>query len=521
MSIKKLQGGNKVSYILGLDLGTGSMKGLLMKKDGTIVTTQSAEYPLITPQVGFSEQNPAEWIEAAKKIIQAIVKEVPDFSTKLEGISFSGQMHSLVLLDQEGKVLRNAILWNDVRTTKQCQEITETLKEKLIQITKNRALEGFTLPKLLWVKEQEPNIWEKVERFLLPKDYLGYWLTGNQQMDYSDAAGTLLLDVEQKEWSSTILDAFGMDKAICPKLVNSTDCIGTIREELLEELGLTTPVKIFAGGADNACAAVGAGIVKPGFAMSSIGTSGVFLSFEETGEKDYEGELHYFNHAEKNAYYSMGVTLAAGHSLTWYKNTFAKEETYDELLSNVKDIPVGSNGLYFTPYIMGERTPHVDSQVRGTFIGIDSIHTKDHFTRAVLEGITYSLKDSQMLMEQKSGKTFKSIVSVGGGAKNKDWLQMQADIFDATIITLETEQGPAMGAAMIASVGVGWYKDLQECAEKVVSYKEEIHAIPANVEKYKSYHKKYQQVYPATKDFFHESKYEKVHNEKTTIKEVY
>lgn len=276
-----------------------------------------------------------------------------------------------------------------------------------------------------------------------------------------------------------------------------------MREELLERLGLQGRIEVFAGGADNACAAVGAGIVKDGVALASIGTSGVFLSYEETGDKQYEGDLHYFNHAVKDAYYSMGVTLAAGHSLTWYKNTFAKNETYDELLQGVAKIPAGSMELYFTPYIVGERTPHVDSKVRGSFIGIDTNHTRDHFTRAVLEGITFSLKDSQILMEEKAGKSFKRIISVGGGAKNKNWLQIQADIFDATIVTMSTEQGPAMGAAMIAAVGAGWFADLKECASVVVSYKDEIHSIPENVEKYKNSYKKYREIYPATKDFFH------------------
>lgn len=492
-----------MSYVLGLDLGTGSLKGLLMTKDGTIITTKSAEYPLITPQSGYSEQDPEEWLKAAEQVIQSIVKEIPDAASKIDGISFSGQMHSLVLLDNKNHVLRNAILWNDVRTTEQCREITETLKDDLISITKNRALEGFTLPKLLWVKEKEPEIWQQVAHFLLPKDYLGYWLTGNQQMEYSDAAGTLLLDVEQKCWSKKIIDTFEIEERIFPPLVYSTDSIGTVREELLERLGLQGRIEVFAGGADNACAAVGAGIVKDGVALASIGTSGVFLSYEETGDKQYEGDLHYFNHAVKDAYYSMGVTLAAGHSLTWYKNTFAKNETYDELLQGVAKIPAGSMELYFTPYIVGERTPHVDSKVRGSFIGIDTNHTRDHFTRAVLEGITFSLKDSQILMEEKAGKSFKRIISVGGGEKNKNWLQIQADIFDATIVTMSTEQGPAMGAAMIAAVGAGWFADLKECASVVVSYKDEIHSIPENVEKYKNSYKKYREIYPATKDFFH------------------
>lgn len=505
-----MKGGQFLSYVLGLDLGTGSLKGLLMTKEGTILTTKSAEYPLITSHLGYSEQDPAEWLKAAEQVIKDIVEEIPDAACGIRGISFSGQMHSLVLLNDENHILRKAILWNDVRTTEQCSKIALALKEELITITKNRALEGFTLPKLLWVKENEPEIWQQVAHFLLPKDYLGYWLTGNQQIEYSDGAGTLLLDVENKCWSKKILDNFGIEERICPQLVNSTDSIGIIREELLERLGLQGKVEVFAGGADNACAALGAGIVKEDLALASIGTSGVFLTFEETANKKYEGDLHYFNHAVKDAYYSMGVTLAAGHSLAWYKNTFAKSKTYDELLKGVGAVPVGSEGLYFTPYIVGERTPHVDSQVRGTFIGIDTGHTRNHFTRAVIEGITFSLKDSQVLMEEKAEKTFKKIVSVGGGAKSREWLQIQADIFDATILTLKTEQGPAIGAAMIAAVGTGWYSDLKACAAETVSYEEEINPMPENVKKYKAYYQKYREIYPATKDFF-----QKTYNEDT------
>lgn len=493
-----------MAYVLGLDLGTGSLKGLLMAQDGSIVDTQSAEYPIITPHPGQSEQEPGDWLKAAEVVIQKIIQSTPDAAEGIQSISFSGQMHSLVLLNQKNDVLRNAILWNDVRTTKQCREISETLKDDLIKITKNRALEGFTLPKLLWVKEHEPEVWKQVSSFLLPKDYLGFWLTGNKQMEYSDAAGTLLLDIQEKQWSDTILKAFSIKEDICPPLVSSTDCIGTVRKEIADKLGLLGEVKVFAGGADNACSALGSGILADDIALASIGTSGVFLAKEDSSEKDYAGNLHLFNHVEKDAYYSMGVTLSAGHSLSWFKNTFAKNESYDELLKNVNAVPVGSDGLYFTPYIVGERTPHFDSRVRGTFIGIDTGHTRDHFTRAVLEGITYSLKDSQVLMEATAGKTFDKVISVGGGAKNKDWLQIQADIFDATIVTLEAEEGPAMGAAMIAAVGNGWYSSLKEAVSQVVKYKEKIEPKKENVKKYQSYYKKYRQIYPATKPFFGE-----------------
>ncbi len=491
-----------MSYVLGLDLGTSGLKGILVDKSGKIVDESSSEYPLLTPKRGHSEQDPKEWFRAAKEVMAAIFETTPDAKVNLEGISFSGQMHSLVLLDEQNEVLRPAILWNDVRTTKQCETITSKV-ENLIDITKNKALEGFTLPKLLWVKENEPDVWNKVSTFLLPKDYLGYRLTGQKQMEYSDAAGTLLLDVESRAWSSEVAEAVGVSTDICPPLVQSHDEIGKLDHELAEELGLSHDVPVFSGGADNPCAAVGAGIVRPDQGMASIGTSGVFLAYEESGDKAYNGHLHYFNHVVPNAFYTMGVTLAAGSSLNWFKKTFAPEESFVELLKGVKDIKPGSDGLLFAPYISGERTPYTDSNIRGTFLGMDIAHTRDHFARAVLEGITFSLKDSYELMKKHSNTEFSQIVSVGGGAKNPDWLQMQADIFNAPVVTLETEQGPAMGAAMIAAVGAGWFSDFEACSKEFVKYKSEVKPNPEAVAQYEKVYANYQEVYPTIKDLSH------------------
>lgn len=491
-----------MSYVLGLDLGTSGLKGILVNKEGKIVDEASSEYPLLTPKRGFSEQDPLEWFRAAKEVMQEIFRSTSDAKEKLEGISFSGQMHSLVLLDEKDDVLRNAILWNDVRTTKQCDFITDKV-ENLISITKNKALEGFTLPKILWVKDNEPDIFEKVSTFLLPKDYLGFRLTGSKQMEYSDAAGTLLLDVESRDWSEEVAKAVDVPTAIFPELVQSQAKIGDLDPALVEELGLKNTVPVFSGGADNPCAAVGAGIVRPDQGMASIGTSGVFLSYEETGDKNYNGHLHYFNHVVPNAFYTMGVTLAAGSSLNWFKKTFAPNESFEELLKGVKDIKPGSDGLLFAPYISGERTPYTDSNIRGTFLGMDIAHTRDHFARAVLEGITFSLRDSFELMKKHSNKEFKQIVSVGGGAKNPDWLQMQADIFGTPVVTLETEQGPAMGSAMIAAVGAGWFDSFEACSKVFVNYKSEVQPNPEAVSKYNKVYANYKEVYPTIKDLSH------------------
>lgn len=493
-----------MAFVLGLDLGTSGLKGLLVDKKGNIIETASATYPLSHSQRGYSEQNPDDWYKATIKVLKKIISHYPVVSEELEGISFSGQMHSLVLLNKEGQFLRNAILWNDGRTTKQCEQITETFGEELLSISKNKALEGFTLPKLLWVKENEPNIWKEIETFLLPKDYLGYRLTGNVQTEYSDAAGTLLLDIEKKVWSNDILEKFKIDKKICPPLVESTSKIGDLDEEIREELGLKRKIPVFAGGADNPCAAIGAGILENNQAMASTGTSGVFLSYEEDSKKDYKGQLHFFNHVIQDNYYSMGVTLAAGSSLTWFKEQFGPALSFEELLEHVNEIPVGSNGLLFAPYLSGERTPYMNSEIRGAFLGLDIEHTREHLARAVMEGITFSLKDSLVLMKSQMEKVFTTIVSVGGGAKNKEWLQMQADIFNTPIVTLKTEQGPALGAAMIAAVGIGWFKDFKTCSDLFVQYQEEINPIHDNVEKYDRVYKIYQKLYPSIKQISHE-----------------
>ena len=489
-----------MGYVLGIDLGTSSLKGLLMNKSGEVVAFAGYDYPLLHPKKGYSEQNPEEWVKACENVFKALSEKVGDFKAELEGIAISGQMHGLVTLDGEDKVVRPAILWNDTRTTKQCTEIMEGFGDRLITITKNKALEGFTLPKILWMQEEERELWVKVAHIMLPKDYLIFRLTGEFATDYSDAAGTLLLDVAAKKWSDEILAKYNIDGKILPKLYNSIDCVGKIKAEYQKEFGFEKEVKVMGGGADNACAAVGSGIVSNGIGMVSIGTSGVFLSYEDEAHSNYSGHLHLFNHGIPDAYYSMGVTLAAGHSLNWFKETFAPKESFEELLSDIDKIPAGSDGLLFAPYIVGERTPYADSKVRGSFTRIDTTHTRAHFARAVLEGITFSLRDSMELMSELTEKKFDKILSVGGGSKNKDWLQMQADIFDTEIITLTIEQGPGLGAAMMAAVGAGWFEDLKECAKTFVHYKSGISPVKENVLKYNEAYESYKKVYGATKD---------------------
>ena len=489
-----------MGYVLGIDLGTSSLKGLLMNKSGEVVAFAGCDYPLLHPEKGYSEQNPEEWIKACETVFKSLSEKVSDFKKELEGIAISGQMHGLVTLDKDFNTVRPAILWNDTRTTAQCESIMKSFGDRLIEITKNKALEGFTLPKILWMQENEPLLWEKTAHIMLPKDYLTFRLTGELATDYSDAAGTLLLDIAGKAWSAEILKKFNIDEKILPKLYESIDCVGKVKDEYRKSFAFEKEIKVMGGGADNACAAVGSGIVESGIGMVSIGTSGVFLSYEDKAHSNYSGRLHLFNHGIPDAYYSMGVTLAAGHSLNWFKETFAAKESFEELLSGVDKISAGSDGLLFAPYIVGERTPYADSKVRGSFTRIDTTHTRAHFARAVLEGITFSLRDSKELMSELSGKKFDRVLSVGGGSKNKDWLQIQADIFDTEIITLTTEQGPGLGAAMMAAVGIGWFADLKECAEFFVHYKKGASPVKENVVRYNEVYESYRKVYEATKD---------------------
>ncbi|SDG31975.1 xylulokinase [Fontibacillus panacisegetis] len=487
-----------MKYVIGIDLGTSSVKTLLVDQNGDIKGEASAAYPLIHERPGYSEQNPEEWVTGTISCLKQLFQESGVSPEDIDGVSYSGQMHGLVLLDADNNVLRNAILWNDTRTTAECREIEQKLGDQLLSITKNAALEGFTLPKILWVQKHEPELFAKAAKFVLPKDYLRYRMTGRVEMEISDAAGTLLLNVAEGQWSEEVAGAFGLPAGFCPPIVGSTEATGTVLPEFAQLSGLSTSTKVFGGGADNACGAVGAGIVQKGDALSSIGTSGVVLTYEEDKNKDFAGKVHFFNHAHPGAFYAMGVTLAAGYSLSWFKDSLAPELSFNEFLEPVATIAPGSDGLLFTPYLVGERTPHADSVIRGSFIGLSGTHRREHMARAVMEGITFSLAESLELFRQ-AGIAVDRVISIGGGAKNPVWLQMQADIFGTPVVSLKNEQGPAMGAAMMAAVGSGWFRSLKDCAEQFIDYVATYEPIPANVETYSRLFKLYQQVYSATR----------------------
>lgn len=488
-----------MKYVIGIDLGTSSVKSILVNQLGEVCAESAQEYPLIHVKSGYSEQNPEEWVNQTIKSLKELTDRSGVSASDIEGISFSGQMHGLVLLDDNMQVLRNAILWNDTRTTPQCQQIIQEFGDTVLAVTRNAVLEGFTLPKMLWVQQHEPELFAKSAVFMLPKDYLRFRLTGAVHMDYSDAAGTLLLDVINKNWSEEIAAKFSIPLSICPPLVESSACVGSLLPEIADQTGLSINTKIMAGGADNACGAIGAGIVSSGKTLCSIGTSGVILSYEEEKSRDFEGKVHLFNHGQENAYYTMGVTLSAGQSLKWFKETFADGETFEEVTAGLDELPIGSGGLLFTPYLYGERTPHADSLIRASFIGMDETHTKKHFAKAVMEGITFSLQESLEIFRSQ-GKEIESIVSIGGGAKNPVWLQMQADIFNARVLTLTSEQGPAMGAAILAAVGSGWFESIEECSQTFISTASIYEPNPEAVIRYQELFTVYQNVYGKTKE---------------------
>ncbi|MFE8697469.1 xylulokinase [Cytobacillus sp. FJAT-53684] len=488
-----------MKYVIGIDLGTSAVKTILVDQNGEVAAEATKRYPLIQIKSGYSEQDPELWV---KQTILSLIELVSQFHgdpKDIEGVSFSGQMHGLVLLGENNQVLRPAILWNDTRTSPQCELITKEFGEEILRISKNRVLEGFTLPKILWVKEHEPEVFQQTTHFLLPKDYVRYRMTGMIHSEYSDAAGTLLLDIAKKEWNLEICNKFEIPINICPPLIESHAFVGTLLSEIADETGLAPETKVFAGGADNACGAIGAGILSPMYTLCSIGTSGVILSYEDDKERDYNGKVHFFNHGNPESFYSMGVTLSAGQSLTWFKDTFAKNESFEQLMEGIDEIPAGSNGLLFTPYLFGERTPYPDSSIRASFIGMNGTHKREHFVRAVMEGIIFSLNESIEIYREE-GKTVDTIISIGGGAKSDVWLQMQADIFNTRVVKLKSEQGPGLGAAMLAAFGAGWFSSLEECANQFIQFTDEFLPQAEQVINYKKLFKIYQLIYLNTKE---------------------
>jgi xylulokinase len=481
-----------VSVLIGLDVGTGGARAVAVDDSGEIVAEASSEYPLHTPRPGWTEQDPEDWWEGAKEVLARVAAEVGEVG----GIGLTGQMHGSVFLDDSDRVIRPALLWNDQRTQAQCDRITQSVgEERLISISGNPALTGFQAPKIVWLRDEEPENYERVSRVLLPKDYVRLRLTGEYATDASDAAGTLLLDMQARDWSGEILDALEIPKVWMPMVYEGPENTGALREEVAEELGLPAGIPIAAGGGDNAAAAVGTGIVGPGLVNSSVGTSGVLFAQTSEFNPDPSGRLHAFCHAVPGAYHLMGVTLSAGGSLSWWRESLGGD--FDELVGAASDVPPGSEGLVFLPYLSGERTPHLDPKARGAFFGLTARHGIAHMTRAVMEGVIFSLRDSLTIMRELD-VPIEDVRATGGGARSDLWRQLQADIYGSNIRRTVADEGPAYGAALLAGVASGTYTDVEEATSVVELREETTESDTKRAKIYEEYYEIYRSMYPAT-----------------------
>jgi xylulokinase len=482
-----------VSVLIGLDVGTGGARAVAVEESGEIVAEASSEYPLQSPRPGWTEQDPADWWGGTKEVLKKVAAEARE---QVAGIGLTGQMHGSVFLDASDEVIRPALLWNDQRTHEQCEEITRAVgEERLISIAGNPALTGFQAPKILWLREEEPENFALVCRVLLPKDYVRLRLTGEYATDASDAAGTLLLDMRARGWSEEILDALEIPQEWMPEVHEGPESTGVLRESVAQELGLPRDIPVAAGGGDNAAAAVGTGIVGPGLVNSSVGTSGVLFAHASDFDPDPSGRLHAFCHAVPGAYHLMGVTLSAGGSLSWWRETLGGD--YDELVEAASGVKPGSEGLLFLPYLSGERAPHLDPRARGAFFGLTARHGVEHMTRAVMEGVIFSLRDSLQIMRDL-GVPIEDVRATGGGARSALWRQLQADVYGTPIRRTVADEGPAYGAALLAGVASGNYANVGE-ATSVVKLREGVTEPDKERSKlYEEYYEVYRSLYPAT-----------------------
>jgi xylulokinase len=500
------------SSLLGLDLGTTGVKALLLSSEGQSVAEVTIEYPVSTPRPGWSEQNPADWWLGTTQAIRTLLERSGTPPGDIAGLALSGQMHGATLLDASGAVLRPAILWNDQRSGAESDLITERVGlGNLIQWVANPALAGFTAPKVVWVRQHEPGVYAHIASVLLPKDYINFRLTGERATEVSDASGTLLFDVVHRRWSQEMLSALEIPASFMPDVHHSTDVIGHIITEAAQLTGLVEGTPVVAGGADNACAAVGMGVVQPGQVLTSLGTSGTVVAPSAEPRLDPGARLHTFCHAVPDTWYLMGVVLSAGGSLRWFRDTLADEERrraaeegrdpYDLIIEEATTAPPGSEGLIFLPYLTGERTPHGDPDARGVFFGLSLRHTHAHLARSVLEGVTFALADSAAIMRDV-GIDIATVRATGGGARSAFWRQMQADVLNARVVTALADAGPAFGAAVIAGAGVGVFPSIPEAVERLVQVRDPLDPDPALSALYRDYHRLYDNLYASLQPQF-------------------
>lgn len=494
-------------YVMGIDISTTSAKALIIDEQGAVLATGSTPQTLSQPQPLWSEQDPADWWAGVVKSIRSALEEarrkVDTFNgSDIVAIGLTGQMHGLVMLDQSGEVLRPAILWNDQRTQAQCEAMTERIGfERLIALTGNRALTGFTAPKILWVREHEPEVYARCAHILLPKDYIRFQLTGDFATDLAGAAGTSLLNVRERQWSDEVLSALDIPREWLPPVHEGTAITGKISEDVAAQTGLRPGTPVMAGGGDQAAGAVGVGAVTPEVISVTVGTSGVVFAPLADYAYEPEGRLHAFCHAVPGTWHLMGVMLSAAGSLQWYRDALAPRVSFDDLLAEAADIPAGSEGLMFLPYLTGERTPHPDPKARGAFVGLTSRHGRGHLTRAVLEGVAYGLKDSFTLIRAAGLPERYTVRVSGGGMQSALWQQILADVLDAPLVNVNTPEAGAFGAAILAAVGRGLFSEVSEACAQLLQTRDEV-APGGNASAYQEQYARYQALYPALRDWF-------------------
>ena len=491
------------TIFLGVDTSTTSSKALLIDESGEVIAVASSPHTLQIPHPLWSEQDPREWWEAVTASIRSVLEKASIGSERIGAIGLTGQMHGLVLLDEAGVVLRPAILWNDQRTQPQCDEIHQRIgKERFIQITGNVALTGFTAPKILWVKQNEPELYARAKHVLLPKDYIRYQLTGRYAMDKADGAGTVLFDLQSRNWSHEILSALEIDPAWMPSTFEGPEFTGVVTEEVATITGLKAGTPVVAGGGDQAAQAVGVGAVEPGIVGLTVGTSGVVFATTPAAFIEPEGRLHAFCHAVPDMWHFMGVMLSAAGSLQWYRDTIAPNMSFDDLLREAQAIPAGSEGLQFLPYLSGERTPHPDPLARGAFIGLTLRHGRAHMTRALLEGVSFGLKDIFRLIQNAGLGEIREVRASGGGVKGALWRQILASVLNAELVTVNTTEGAAFGAALLAGVGAGAWQDVPSACNTTIKLSGSTLPNLDQVDVYERSYLLFDDLYPALKSSF-------------------
>ena len=488
---------------LGIDVGTGGTRAVVVDPDGNVVASATAEHiPFASPHAGWAEQDPEDWWRATIAVVREVLSK--SSADEIKAVGFSGQMHGSVLLDQSDEVLRPAIIWCDQRTDYQCKSLTEMIgADRLIELTCNPALTGFTLPKMLWVRDYEPELWGRLRTVLLPKDYVRLRLSGDRATDVADASGTLLFDVKARTWSKEMVSATEIDERLLPRVYESSEVTGSISKAGAEATGLHAGTPIVAGAGDQAAGAVGMGIVRPGTASSTIGTSGVVFAATNQPKLDPKGRVHTFCHAIPGRWHVMGVTQGAGLSLRWFRDQFGAigddgSDSYDRLTKEASSVSSGSDGLMWTPYLMGERTPHLDPYARAALVGLTASHTRAHIVRAIMEGVAFSLRDTFEIFSEIDVQV-DEIRLGGGGARSSLWRQIQADVYGQPVNTVAAEEGAAFGAALLAGVGVGVWSSIDAACEAVVRIADRIGPNAESVRALADQYERFKQIYSALK----------------------